>query len=58
MDLEAIMPSEISQRKTNETNEQTKQNRNRIIDTENKLVARGERGKRLGRIDEGIKTYK
>ena len=41
MDLEAIMPSEISQRKTNETNEQTKQNRNRIIDTENKLVARG-----------------
>ena len=58
MDLEGIMLSEISQteKKTphdftymwnleNKTNEHTKQNRNRLIDTENKLVvARGDGG--------------
>ena len=53
MDLEGIMLSEISQRKTNtvlsylyvdskKQNEQTKQNENRLIDIDNKLVpARG-----------------
>ena len=53
VDLEGIMLSEISQRKTNtvlsylyvdskKQNEQTKQNENRLIDTDNKLVpARG-----------------
>ena len=55
MDLEGIMLSEISQRKTNtvwshlyveskkKQNEQAKQNENRLIDADNKLVpARGE----------------
>ena len=56
MHLKGIMLSERSQTKTNivrshmwnikhKTNEQTKQNRNRPIDTENKLVVtRGEGG--------------
>ena len=55
MDLDDIMLSEISQRNAgwfhlyvgskNKTNEQTKQNRNRLLDTENKLVvATGEMG--------------
>ena len=36
-----------------------KQNRNRVIDAENKLmVARGEGGGRLGEKGEGIKKYK
>ena len=49
MDLEGIMLSEISQRKTNtvlsylyvdskKQNEQTKQNENRLLDIENRLV--------------------
>ena len=54
MELEGSMLSEISQRKTNtvwshlyveskKQNEQTKQNENRLIDTDKKLVpARGE----------------
>ena len=38
----------------NETDEQTKQNRNRLIDTEEKLVvARGEGSGRMGEIGEG-----
>ena len=30
-----------------------KQNRNRLIDTENKLVARGGKGQDMGKIGEG-----
>ena len=38
----------------NKTKEQTKPNRNRPIDTENKLlVARGEGGEELGKIGKG-----
>ena len=33
-------------------NEQTRQNRNRLIDTENKVIARKKRGKNLGKICE------
>ena len=63
MDLEGIILSEISQTKTNtrlfhlyvESKKQkmNKQNRNRLIDTENKLVvSRGERGWGMGEIGE------
>ena len=38
----------------NKTNEQTKQKRNRLIDTENKLVvARGEEGGEMNEIGKG-----
>ena len=63
MDLEGIMLSEISQilynfiymwNLKNRTNEQTPQNRNRVIDAENKpVVAREERSRGRKEIGEG-----
>ena len=43
----------------NKTNEQTKQNRNRLIGVKNKLVvARGEAGRGMGKIGEGDQEVK
>ena len=65
MDLEGTVLNEINQRKTNDIwfhlrveskkpNTRTKQNRNRLLDTENKLVVtRGEEGVGMGEIGKG-----
>ena len=62
MDLEGFMISKIRQRKTNtiwshlhvESKKQSKQNENRLIDTENKQVAaRGEEDEGWGELDVG-----